>query len=102
MLSIVTARVETEGPWIKFKKPILEDLQVIDPRAMSAALRRHLLEAYEQLSGEVLRPLPEIDRDEVRSRIDGAVVRALGLRADLAPIRGLMAVEPLIIGGRHR
>lgn len=86
---------------MKFKKPIVEDLRVIDPLSMDARGRHTLLDAYEELSGETLLSLPGINRDEVRAQIDTAIAHALGLRQDLAPIRALMAVEPQIVGTRR-
>ncbi len=101
ILSLIAARVDTRGPWIELKKPIVEELPVLNPSSLTARRRQALLDAYEELSREVLQPLPEIDGDEVRARIDVAVARALGLKADLASIRALMAVEPLIVGARR-
>lgn len=101
ILSLIAARVDTRGPWIELKKPIVEDLPVLNPLSMTPRGRRALLGAYDELSRLTLQSLPEINGDEVRARIDLAVARALGLRADLAPIRALMAVEPLIVGARR-
>lgn len=96
-LSLAAVRVDTEGPWIELKKPIVEDLLVLDPSSLPARNRRLLLDAYDELSGETLGPLPEINHDDIRTRIDAALTRALRLRRDMAPIRGLMSVDPLFV-----
>jgi hypothetical protein len=100
ILSLIAARVDTKGPWIELKKPIVEDLLVLNPLSMTAHGRTVLLSAYDELSHKILRPLPEISTDAVRARLDLSIARALGLRTDLAPIRALTAVEPLIVGAR--
>jgi hypothetical protein len=100
VISLIAARVETEGPWMKFKKPILENLRVIDPLSLSARARRVLLDAYGWLSRKTFQPLPEINGDGVREQIDAVIARALQLREDVGSIRALMAVEPLIVGAR--
>jgi hypothetical protein len=78
------------------KKPIVEELPVLNPLSLSQPVRRILLDAYEELSTETLRPLSELNADVARSRIDLALTQALRLRTDLASIRTLMATEPLI------
>lgn len=102
ILSLIAARVETQGPWIKLKKPIVAGLSVPDPASLHPHARQTLLDAYETLSGETLLPIPEMNDDPIRVRIDDALASALGLKQDLAPIRKLMAVEPLIVGARSR
>jgi len=102
VLSLVAARVDTRGPWIELKKPIVERLSVLNPTALPARQRQRLIRAYEELSERDLRQLPEIDQDDLRRQIDLAIAGALGIRDDLGTLRRMIAMEPLVIGARAR
>ena len=99
VISLVAARVDTRGPWVELKKPVLEGVRVLDPRSMAAAQRWTLIEAYEDLSTLDFNRLPEINRDDARSRVDSAIMRALGLHEDLSVLREMLATEPLMRAG---
>lgn len=101
ILLIMANRVETEGAWVELKKPILDVIPVLNPFALSAKQRRTLVQAYKTLSKAALSPLPHIEHDPVRKQIDQAIMTALGVKADLAPLRELLAVEPLLSGTVH-
>lgn len=96
VILLLATRVETEGPWIKLKKPLLEALAVLNPVALAAGQRRRLTRAYEELADRELRPLPELDQDDVRGQIDSAFTEALGIRDDLTVLRRMMAQEPVV------
>jgi hypothetical protein len=98
LLSLIARRVETEGPWIKMKKPILESLPVLNPNALSPEQRSQLSRDYAAIASLNLAPLPEIAVDDVRSRIDEAIMRALGITQDFQPLRRMLSVEPVIAG----
>lgn len=98
ILLIMANRVETEGAWVELKKPILDVIPVLNPYALKAKQRRTLVKAYRTLSKAGLSPLPDIEHDTVRRQIDQAIMTALGVNADLAPLRELLAVEPLLSG----
>jgi hypothetical protein len=100
ILSFVAARVDTRGPWIAFKKPMLEDIEVINPVALTKKQRQALIKAYEKLSGETLQQIPDINADGVRARIDDAIMKALGLNDNLASLRQMTAQELLVRGAR--
>jgi len=102
LMLLVASRVETEGAWIKLKKPVLGALAVMNPVTLTAAQRRTLTRAYEALSARDLLPLPEIDQDAVRRQIDEAITGALGIADDLTTLRRMIAAEPLVIGARLR
>jgi len=95
ILSIIAARVDTEGAWVDIKKPILENLMVIDPRRLSARTRERLMRAYDEISREELQPLTELAVDPVRRQIDDAIMTALDLEDDLTALRELLAAEPI-------
>jgi hypothetical protein len=67
---------------------------------LDAAARRRLVETYAELAEEPLLALPAVNEDEVRRRIDVAVMSALGVADDLGTIRKLLSVEPLLMGSR--
>jgi hypothetical protein len=99
VLSLVAARVDTRGPWVELKKPILEKFLVLNPVALSDAARATLQQSCAELSQLQLSPLMEINADLHRARIDAVIMNALGIAADLQPLRELFAVELLLKEG---
>jgi hypothetical protein len=93
LLILLGHRLETQGAWVKFKKPTLERLPVPDVRHLSS--REALAAAYDRLAQEPLRPFPELAEDPVRCSIDEAVSQALGL-PDFTRLRKLLADEPIL------
>jgi hypothetical protein len=96
LLSLIAARVDTRGAWIDLKKPILEELPVLDASKLSKDSHRKLSEAYDELAKLEIQALPQIVDDVVRARIDKAVADALGLKDDLSLLRMLLGAEPII------
>jgi len=96
LLSLIAARVDTRGAWIDLKKPILEELPVLDASKLSKDSHRKLSEAYDDLAKLEIQALPQIVDDVVRARIDKAVADALGLKDDLSLLRMLLGAEPII------
>jgi hypothetical protein len=96
IMSLIASRVDTEGAWVELKKPILQEMPVIDPRELSANAKKKLTDAYDELCKMELQPLPSIAEDEVRGKIDKAVAGALGIRDDLSMLRKLLGQEPVI------
>jgi hypothetical protein len=96
LLSLIASRVDTRGAWIDLKKPILEEMLVIDPRALAAETKKKLVAAYDELAKTEIQALPHIAKDEVRGKIDKAVAEALGIADDLSMLRKLLGNEPII------
>jgi hypothetical protein len=96
LLSLIAARVDTEGAWIEMKKPILEEMAVLDPRELSKKAETELCEAYDELSKSQIGPLPSIDTDAVHQKIDAALASALEIDDDLARLRKMLAREPIV------
>jgi hypothetical protein len=96
LLSVIASRVDTQGPWIELKKPILEEMLVVNPRALSVDAKRTLTAAYDALCRTEIRALPHIADDEVRGRIDAAIADALGIEDDFSTFRMLLGNEPII------
>lgn len=95
LLMYVGHREETEGAWVKFKKPVLGKMPVLDLHKIQTEGRKRLAEAYDKLADQPLGRFPEMDKDEVRAAIDDAISDCLGLPS-LAPLRRLLAREPVI------
>jgi hypothetical protein len=96
ILSLIAARVDTRGAWVELKKPVLEELLVLDPREIGKKAQARLCETYDETSEMQVQPLPVIDKDPVHSRIDGAFSSALGIADDLARLRDMLAREPIV------
>jgi hypothetical protein len=92
---VIAAREETRGAWVKFKKPALRSMSILNVLSLSTAQLDVLTATYKDVCQEPLMPLPQISADPVRMRIDEAVARALQL-PDLGFLRKLLANEPII------
>lgn len=95
LLVLLAHREETRGAWVQFKKPTLGSLPVLDLGALDARRRRALRVCFEQVADLSLASLPSMDDDPVRSLIDRAISKALGL-PDLGVLRALLAREPIL------
>jgi hypothetical protein len=96
LLTIMAARVDTRGAWVDLKKPVLEELLVLDPRKLSESSLNDLCAVYDEIGKTELQPLPGIADDVVRKAIDDSFVKALGLESDLDTLRTLLGAEPVI------
>jgi len=95
LLLLFGHRQETEGAWVKFKKPVLEQMPVLDVRKINKRALKKLTQAFDQLADENLLPFPEMDHDATRVAIDEAVADALDL-PDFGILRELLAREPIV------
>ena len=95
LMSLLAIRNETQGAWMKFKKPNLESLPVLDVRALSETQLKILSDAFDEVANEPLLPFPQMEHDPIRAKIDKAVSKALGL-PDLGVYRMLLAQEPVV------
>jgi hypothetical protein len=99
LIVLMAARVDTEGPWIKVKKPIISGLRVLDPSRLSPQQRARLVQLYAQVRTLDLRRIPEIAEDAVRAQIDAGLMDVLSLDTNLMTVRELVAYEPLLRPG---
>ena len=88
-------RVPTEGPWVQFKKPVLQALPVLDVRALLPAQLSQLASLYDQVADQNLDPLWNMESDAVRSTVDAGITQVLGI-PDLGALRALLGQEPII------
>lgn len=95
LLLMILNRVETEGAWVKFKKPILAAMPVLNVHELTAAQFKILTVAYDKLAEQTLQPLPNMADDPVRAAIDEALATALHL-PDFSMLRTLLAKEPVV------
>jgi len=95
LLTILTCREQTRGAFVALKKPQLKELLVPDICNLSISALKKLASAFDEIADKQLQPFPNLEKDEVRIQIDGAVCSAFGL-PDLAPIRTLLANEPIV------
>lgn len=80
----------------------LKKLFVPDFAAMDEGAVRRLASAYDALCEHVLLPLPQMDADPVRRKLDDAVCAALGVDVErVAVIRRHIAAEPSVTGKRY-
>jgi hypothetical protein len=96
LLSLIAARVDTEGAWIELKKPILEELAVLDPNHLSKKTEMQLCNAYDEVSKLQVQQLPSIDTDPVHARIDAAIASAFDIDDDFSRLRTMLAREPIV------
>lgn len=80
-----------------FSLDTLRSLAVPDFASLGQAERELLRSRFDQLSGEVLLPFPQMHEDPVRQRIDDAVTSTLGLDPEwVATVRRELAREPSV------
>jgi hypothetical protein len=96
LIALIAARVDTEGPWIKLKKPSVAGLPVLDPARLTAHQRTRLARLYAQVRRRELGTIAQTGDDAVRAQIDEGLGQALGVGAGLAPVRALLAREPVL------
>jgi len=96
ILSLIGARVDTRGPWIELKKPILEEIAVLDPRELSKKAQGQLCRAYDEVSKLQIQPLACVATDAVHKRIDAALAKTFEIDDDLARLRDMLAREPIV------
>lgn len=94
-LQFIANRVDTEGAWVKFKKPNLAAMPVLDLRVVSAAQLETFSAAFDRLCRCTLQPFPQMRLDPVRAELDQVMAEAFGL-PDFAIVRTLLAQEPVV------
>lgn len=93
LLQLLARREETQGAWVKFKKPTLSVMPVLDLRALAPEQLNALAVVYDAVCERALLPLPQMDTDPVRAEIDQAIAQVLAL-PDFSVLRTMLAREP--------
>ncbi len=95
ILLLIGNRVETEGPWVTFKKENLHALPVLDVRRLTKRQKTALVAAFDRMKGQLLLPLSQLASDPVRREIDEAICKVLGL-PDVSEVRQSLGQEPVL------
>jgi len=95
LLLMAAHRVPTEGSWVSFKKPTLEEMPVLDILALSEKDLARLDETYAQVGSTELKPFANIASDDTRAMIDSAFAQVLGVPS-LRPFAETLSREPII------
>jgi type I restriction-modification system DNA methylase subunit len=95
MIVMLSNRLETEGAWVKFKKPVLHSMPVLDIHKLTKRQLALLSSHYDRISKMTFQPFPMIDQDPVRVEIDKAITNCLRL-PDISILREMLAREPII------
>ncbi|MGH9804779.1 MAG: hypothetical protein ACRD4D_06380, partial [Candidatus Acidiferrales bacterium] len=95
LIFLISNREETQGPWVQFKKPVLENMPTLDLRRLSKQQLSTLASAYDALHSSALHPFPKMHRDPIREKIDDVVSRVLRL-PKLDILRELLSHEPIL------
>jgi hypothetical protein len=94
LVLLVGHREETQGPWVQFKKPVLENLPVLDVQALDKSAVEALASVFDAVSKRQMRPFPRMANDPVRAEIDRVVSHVLGLPS-LDGLREMLSHEPI-------
>lgn len=95
LLMLLSHREETQGAWVKFKKPTLSEMPVLDVKSLTSGQLASLSKAYDALGSQPLLPFPAMANDPVREAIDAAFSAALNL-PDFSVLRQLLGQEPVV------
>ncbi len=99
LLTTLAERTSTEGGWVAIKKADLEQLPVLDMRAISHAQVQRLSELFDRMAEEEFERLPAMAQCPARRRLDDGIAAILGL-PNLAGLRRLLATEPVVSNRR--
>ena len=99
LLTLLARRTTTEGSWVAMKKADLEELPVLDVRALADARVDALAALFDELAEAAFARLPEMGGCHARGRLDAGLARILGL-PDARPLRELLATEPVVSNRR--
>jgi len=87
----------TRGAWVGFKKEPLSKLPVIDISKFTMKEAENLLELYDEVHLQELKPLPEeFAKPHIRKKIDDTFNHTLNIKAKLEDLYTLLAHDPTI------
>ena len=99
LLTLLATRNTTEGSWVKFKKADLQELPVLDVRALSRVQLQDLAHLFDQLAEAEFQSLSAMHHCPARRALDEALAQILDL-PNLTTLRHLLATEPAISNQR--
>ena len=95
LLTIVAQRTSTEGSWVGMKKADLEQLPMLDVRALTPQQLQALSQLFDATAEDEFQRLPAMADCPTRRRLDNGLSDILGL-PDLDGLRRLLASEPVV------
>ena len=99
ILTLLAHRTSTRGGWVALKKADLEELPVLDPRALTPAQLQALSELFDEIAGMEFRRLPAMAECPARGTLDDGLSAILGLPG-LSALRRMLATEPVVSNRR--
>ena len=99
ILTILAQRTSTEGGWVSIKKADLEQLPMLDLRAITPEQLRALSQLFDDVAEEEFERLPAMAECAARRRLDDGLSEILGL-PNLDGLRRLLASEPVVSNRR--
>ena len=99
IVTMLARRTSTEGGWVAIKKADLQELPILDTRAVSQARLQQLSDLFDAMTGEEFESLPGMAHCQARRSLDDGVSAILGL-PNLATLRELLASEPVVANRR--
>ncbi|MDE2787242.1 MAG: hypothetical protein OXL37_11315 [Chloroflexota bacterium] len=99
LLTLLAQRTSTRGGWVGMKKADLEQLPVLDVRAISPEQLQALSRLFDDVAEYEFERLPAMADCAARRRLDDSLAEILGL-PDLDGLRRLLASEPVVSNRR--
>jgi hypothetical protein len=95
ILGLMGVREDTEGAFVGFKKPSLENMMMPNFKSLKKSQRKILQNTYSDIANETLLPLSKAKEDITRQKIDQAFADAFHIK-DSAILREMLAREPIV------
>ena len=99
LINLLAVRNTTRGAWVQFKKADLQELPVLDLRAIMPAQLQALSELFDTLAEAEFERLPAMAHCPARQSLDDGLSEILGL-PNLGTLRDLIASEPVVSNRR--
>ena len=99
LLTILAQRTSTRGGWVGMKKADLEQLPVLDLRAIAPEQLQALSQLFDDVAEDEFERLPAMADCAARRRLDDGLSEILGL-PNLDGLRRLLASEPVVSNRR--
>ena len=99
LLTLLAQRTSTESSWVGMKKADLEQLPVLDLRAIAPEQLQALSQLFDDVAEDEFERLPAMADCAARRRLDDGLSEILSL-PDLEGLRRLLASEPVVTNRR--
>jgi hypothetical protein len=84
LVDLLVNRTEQRGSWMRFDKPVLDQLLLLDPTALSQTQRQQLLDLYAKVHLTSLPSLLSQLAQTNRRMIDQRILQILGIKGESA------------------